>query len=65
VVASEELCDAGCAPVLCRESDGEGASLDFWVCVWVVEPLLDLRAFVWCPLMNIGAAVLKLYRRGT
>jgi hypothetical protein len=50
VVASEELCDAGCAPVLCGESDGEGASSDFWVCVWVVEQLLELRVFVWCQL---------------
>jgi hypothetical protein len=50
VVASEALCDAGCAPVLCGESDGEGASSDFWVCVWVVEPLLELRVFVWCQL---------------
>lgn len=50
VVASEELCDAGCAPVLCGESDGGGAWSDFWVCVWVVEPLLELRVFVWCQL---------------
>ena len=49
-VASEEPCDAGCAPVLCGESDGEGALSDFWVCVWVVEQLLELRVFVWCPL---------------
>ena len=50
VVACEELCDAGCAPVLCGESDGESASSDFWVCVWVVEQLLELRVFVWCQL---------------
>jgi len=50
VVASEELCDAGCASVLCGQSDGESASSDFWVCVWVVEPLLELRVFVWCQL---------------
>jgi hypothetical protein len=50
LVASEELCDAGCAPVLCGESDGEGASSDFGVCVWVVEQLLERRVFVWCQL---------------
>ena len=26
VVASEDLCEAGCAPVLCGESDGEGVA---------------------------------------
>ena len=45
-VASEKLCDAGCAPVLCREWDGAGALLDFWVCVWFVEPLRELRVSV-------------------
>ena len=48
MVASEELCDARGAPVLGGESDGEGASTDFWVCVWVAEQLLELRLFVWC-----------------
>ena len=45
-VASEELCDAGCAPVLCREWDSAGALSDFWVCVWFVEPLRELRVSV-------------------
>ena len=36
--------------MLCGESDGEGASSDFWVCVWVVEQLLELRVFVCCQL---------------
>ncbi len=40
-MASEELCNAGCASVLGGESD-------FWVCVWVAEQLLELRIFVWC-----------------
>jgi len=56
-VASEEPCDAGCAPVLCGESDGEGALSDFWVCVWVVEQLLELRVFVWCPLNEYWSAI--------
>jgi hypothetical protein len=32
----------------CAESrTASGASSDFWVCVWVVEQLLELRVFVW------------------
>lgn len=50
VVVSEKLRDTGWCPVLCGESDCEGASLDFRAGVWVVEPLLELRVFVWCQL---------------
>ena len=46
VVASEKLRDAGWCPALRGESDGKGASSDFWGCVWVVEQLLELRVFV-------------------
>ena len=56
-VASEELCDAGCAPVLCREWDSAGALSDFWVCVWK-EPSL-----VWAQSRPTTAWIGKDYGR--
>jgi hypothetical protein len=50
VVASEKLRDAGWCAALCGGLDGKGALLDFWVCVWVVELLLEVCVFVWCQL---------------
>ena len=65
MVASEKLWDAGCAPVLGGESEGEGASTDLWMCVWVAEQLLELRIFVWCQLDEYQcghiAIILQMY----